>query len=189
MKELEIIQQKLNAPKDLLNKYGGYHYRSCESILAALKPLLASTGCTIVLTDDVEMIGDRYYIRATATLKNSAGETETASGYAREGEQRKGMDDAQLTGATSSYARKYALNGLFAIDDVRDIDATAKSEPTQADSDPRATVFRLVLPNIKQATTIEQLTAISDGWLAKYGTYKPLSDALNERYSQINQKK
>lgn len=189
MKELEIIQQKLNAPKDLLNKYGGYHYRSCESILAALKPLLAATGCTIVLTDDVEKIGDRYYIRATATLKNSAGETETASGLAREGEQRKGMDDAQLTGATSSYARKYALNGLFAIDDVRDIDATAKPEPTQADSDPRATVFRLVLPNIKQATTIEQLTSISDGWVAKYGTYKPLSDALNERYSQINQKK
>ena len=128
MKELNTIQTKLNAPKDLRNTFGGYNYRSCESILEALKPLLAETECTLTLVDEIVFIGDRFYVKATATLKNANGETESAVAYAREEESKKGMDASQLTGATSSYARKYALSGLFAIDDNKDADATNKGD-------------------------------------------------------------
>lgn len=124
MKELNIIQSKLNAPKDLKNNFGNYFYRSCESILRALKPLLEETKCTLTITDEVVQVGERFYVKATATLKNEAGEIETTSAFAREPINKKGMDDSQVTGATSSYARKYALNGLFAIDDSRDSDVT-----------------------------------------------------------------
>lgn len=124
MKELNIIQSKLNAPKDLKNKFGNYFYRSCESILRALKPLLEETKCTLTITDDVVQVGERFYVKATASLKNEAGEIEITSAFAREPINKKGMDDSQVTGATSSYARKYALNGLFAIDDSRDSDVT-----------------------------------------------------------------
>lgn len=124
MKELNIIQSKLNAPKDLKNNFGNYFYRSCESILGAVKPFLIETKCTLVLSDNIVQIGERFYVKATATLKNEAGETETATAFAREPISKKGMDDSQVTGATSSYARKYALNGLFAIDDSRDSDVT-----------------------------------------------------------------
>ena len=124
MKEINIIQSKLNAPKDLKNDFGKYFYRSCESILRALKPLLEETKCTLTITDDVVQIGERFYVKATATLKNESGGIETASAFAREPINKKGMDDSQVTGATSSYARKYALNGLFAIDDSRDSDVT-----------------------------------------------------------------
>ena len=122
MKELNQIQTLLNAPKDLFNKFGGYRYRSCESILAALKHLLANEKCTLTISDEIVLIGDRYYVKATATLTNEKGESISASAYARESQDKKGLDHAQLTGATSSYARKYALNGLFAIDDTKDID-------------------------------------------------------------------
>lgn len=124
MKELNIIQTKLNAPKDLKNNFGNYFYRSCESILRALKPLLEETKCTLTITDNIVQVGERFYVMATATLKNESGEIETASAFAREPINKKGMDDSQVTGATSSYARKYALNGLFAIDDSRDSDTT-----------------------------------------------------------------
>ena len=124
MKELNIIQSKLNAPKDLKNNFGNYFYRSCESILRALKPLLEETKCTLTITDNIVQVGERFYVMATATLKNEAGETESTSAFAREPINKKGMDDSQVTGATSSYARKYALNGLFAIDDSRDSDVT-----------------------------------------------------------------
>ena len=124
MKELSIIQSKLNAPKDLKNNFGNYFYRSCESILRALKPLLTETKCTLTLTDEPIQIGERFYIKATATLTNEAGEKVSTDAVAREPINKKGMDDSQVTGATSSYARKYALNGLFAIDDSRDSDVT-----------------------------------------------------------------
>lgn len=125
MKELIEIQNELTAPKSQYNKFGKYSYRSAEDILEALKPLLKKNNCTLKLTDRVEMIGERYYIVATATLKNSAGETEEATAYAREDNSGpNGMQVAQLSGSTSSYARKYALNGLFCIDDNKDPDAT-----------------------------------------------------------------
>lgn len=123
MKELNTIQSLLKAPKDQYNKFGNYKYRNCEDILEAVKPLLFSQSCTLTISDEIVMIGTRYYVRATATIKNANGETETTTAYAREDESKKGMDASQITGSTSSYARKYALNGLFCIDDTKDSDS------------------------------------------------------------------
>jgi hypothetical protein len=124
MKELIAIQSELKAPKSQFNKFGGYKYRKAEDILEAVKPLLAKQKCTLIITDDVVLVGNRIYVKATATIKNEKGECETTTGWAREEESKKGMDGSQITGASSSYARKYALNGLFAIDDNADSDAT-----------------------------------------------------------------
>lgn len=123
MKELNTIQSLLKAPKEQYNKFGNYKYRNCEDILEAVKPLLFSQSCTLTISDEIVMIGTRYYVRATATIKNANGETETTTAYAREDESKKGMDASQITGSTSSYARKYALNGLFCIDDTKDSDS------------------------------------------------------------------
>lgn len=122
MKELNSIQCELNAPKGQYNSFGKYKYRSCEDILAAVKPLLCKYGCTLTLSDDVVPVGNRIYIKATAVLTNEKGEQATTTAFAREEEMKKGMDGSQVTGASSSYARKYALNGLFAIDDTADAD-------------------------------------------------------------------
>lgn len=126
-KKLWTIQQTLNAPKNQRNNFGGYNYRSAEDILEAVKPLLQNI--TLTVSDEIVLIGNRYYVKATATL--SDGEDEIAvTAYAREEESKKGMDASQLTGATSSYARKYALNGLFCIDDARDPDTDAYAKQT-----------------------------------------------------------
>jgi len=120
-KKLATVQSELKAPKGQLNKFGGYHYRSCEDILVAVKPLLSQHGLYLTLDDEVVQVGQRYYVRATATVTDGAAAV-TVRAYAREDDARKGMDVAQVTGSSSSYARKYALNGLFAIDDTRDAD-------------------------------------------------------------------
>ncbi|ELX1673284.1 ERF family protein [Escherichia coli] len=126
-KKLWTIQQTLNAPKNQRNNFGGYSYRSAEDILEAVKPLLQNI--TLTLNDEIVLIGDRYYVKATATL--SDGEDVIAvTAYAREEENKRGMDASQLTGATSSYARKYALNGLFCIDDAKDPDTDAYAKQT-----------------------------------------------------------
>lgn len=122
MKELIMIQQELKAPKGQYNNFGKYKYRSCEDILEAVKPLLADQACTLVISDEIMLIGDRFYVKATATLTNSEGVSVVSTAYAREQDSKSGMDASQLTGATSSYARKYALNGLFCIDDTKDAD-------------------------------------------------------------------
>lgn len=124
MKELITIQSELKAPKSQFNKFGGYKYRKAEDILEAVKPLLNKQKCTLTITDDIVMVGNRIYVKATATIKNEKGECETTTGWAREEVTKKGMDGSQITGASSSYARKYALNGLFAIDDNADSDTT-----------------------------------------------------------------
>lgn len=124
--QLMLIQTALKCPKNQLNKFGWYNYRSCEDILEAVKPLLYETKTTLTICDNVVSVGDRIYVEATATLRDA--ETweiiEQNTAYARESESKKGMDDSQLTWATSSYARKYALNWLFLLDDVKDADAT-----------------------------------------------------------------
>lgn len=123
--KLFAVQQALKAPKDQFNSFGKYSYRSCEGVLEALKPLLMETKMTVVLCDTIKEIGGRVYVEASATaydIENGQSITVTAS--AREEESKKGMDASQVTGAASSYARKYALNGLFAIDDNKDSDAT-----------------------------------------------------------------
>ena len=128
MKELVSIQSELKAPKGQFNNFGKYKYRSCEDVLEALKPLLKENECFLSMSDEIVLIGNRYYIKATATITNNSGTSLSVSAFAREEESKKGMDASQLTGATSSYARKYALNGLFAIDDNKDADATNKGD-------------------------------------------------------------
>jgi hypothetical protein len=123
MKELIAIQQELKAPKDLNNDFGGYKYRSCESILEAVKPLLKEHNCSLLLFDDIVECGGRVFVKATAQFSNGK-DTINVTAFAREAESKKGMDVSQITGAASSYARKYALNGLFLIDDTKDADAT-----------------------------------------------------------------
>ena len=123
--KLMEVQSKLKAPKGQYNSFGKYSYRSCEDILEALKPLLNEVGAIVNISDQVKLIGDRYYVEATAMfLDVNTGDTIISRAMAREDESKKGQDLAQLCGATSSYARKYALNGLFAIDDNKDSDAT-----------------------------------------------------------------
>ena len=125
LQKLINIQRDLNAPKSQYNKFGKFYYRSCEDILGAVKPLCAKEGAAVNIQDAIEVIGTRIYVKATAKLLD--GETGNviaeATAYAREAEQKAGMDDSQITGTASSYARKYALNGLFAIDDAKDADS------------------------------------------------------------------
>lgn len=118
---LQSIQQSLVAPKGQYNSFGKYSYRSAEDILEALKPILQKHDAVLILQDGIVQIGDRYYVEATATLY-AVGETIGTTAYAREDDSKKGMDGSQVTGAASSYARKYALNGLFMIDDNKDPD-------------------------------------------------------------------
>lgn len=123
MEILNKIQKTLKAPKSQRNTFGNYNYRSCKDILLAVKPLLGEA--TLVITDEMVLIGDRYYVKATALLHKADGTVvASAIAYAREALNKKGMDEAQITGAASSYARKFALNGLFAIDDTKDADTT-----------------------------------------------------------------
>ena len=132
--KLAAIQAALKAPKSQFNKFGGYKYRKAEDILEAVKPLLKEHGCTLTCTDELQLVGDRYYIKATATITNSEdGVSVSTTAYAREEEEKKGMDGSQVTGASSSYARKYALNGLLCIDDTADSDTTNQGGATPAE--------------------------------------------------------
>lgn len=167
---LAEIQAKLKAPKGQYNSFGKYHYRSAEDILEAVKKVVNPMGFSVTLTDQVKEIGGRIYVEALASLFN--GELEyTATGIAREEETKKGMDGAQVTGAASSYARKYALNGLFAIDDTKDSDATnetpkdkqpaakqpAPVDPAQISFDDQ---FKLLIQQTNGANTIDKLNSV-----------------------------
>ena len=131
--KISDIQMRLKAPKSQYNSFGKYNYRNCEDILEAVKPLLNEHKLYINISDTVEHVGDRYYIKATVTVSDGES-TITSQAYAREEESKKGMDGSQVTGASSSYARKYALNGMFAIDDTKDSDTTntgGKEQPKE----------------------------------------------------------
>lgn len=193
MKELIVIQDKLNAPKSQYNAFGKYSYRSCEDILAAVKPHLTENKCVLLLKDEIEQIGDRYYVKATAKLVNSEGVSEEVSAYAREDESKKGMDGAQITGAASSYARKYALNGLFCIDDTKDPDATNKSEkqaaaqtsapmPTSAPARPED--LDEAIDKALQAATIADLQATWKQYAHLQG-YPDFNNAKNRRKAEL----
>jgi hypothetical protein len=125
-KLLSQIQAELKAPKGQFNSFGKYKYRSCEDIVEAVKPILAKLDCSLIISDEIVMIGDRFYIKATATIHYET-DAVSASAYAREPLVKKGMDESQITGTASSYARKYALNGLLAIDDTKDADTMDNS--------------------------------------------------------------
>ena len=140
MNELLDIQQELKAPKNKVNSFANYKYRSLEDIMEAVKPLLKEKGCTLTLNDEPINVGDRYYIKATAILRNREGNEVRVSAVAREDDAKRGLDLAQLSGCCSSYARKYALNGLFAIDDTKDPDTDEFHKKTheQPQQKPRA---------------------------------------------------
>ena len=136
MIELQKIQRKLNVPKSLFNNFGNFKYRSAEQIFEAVKPLLEEQKCLLTLSDEIIFVGDRFYVKATATITNSQGQSVSTSALAREALSKKGSDDAQITGAASSYARKYALGGLFLIDDGQDPDSQDNSGKTTVSAAP-----------------------------------------------------
>jgi hypothetical protein len=149
--KLRKVQTELKAPKGQYNSFGKYAYRSCEDILEALKPILDKEQLVLVIEDDIEEKANRVYVKATATLTNAENPEEkiTTKAYAREEESKKGMDGSQVTGASSSYARKYCLNGLFNIDDNKDSDAT-----NTGDSNTSATVE---MATSEQVAKLEEL--------------------------------
>jgi len=147
------VQSQLKAPKNQYNSFGKYAYRSCEDIVEALKPLLAENHLFLTIQDSIELVGERYYVKATATITDGL-ESVSSSAYAREEQDKKGMDSAQLTGATSSYARKYALNGLLAIDDTKDSDSTNTHDkaPAKPVSKPAPTLSNPPSQMVKEAS-------------------------------------
>jgi hypothetical protein len=167
--KLRKVQTELKAPKGQYNSFGKYAYRSCEDILEALKPILDKEQLVLVIEDDIEEKANRVYVKATATLTNAENPEEkiTTKAYAREEENKKGMDGSQVTGASSSYARKYCLNGLFNIDDNKDSDATntgdsnASATVEMATSEQVAKLEELQLRNwckTKKGKELEELT-------------------------------
>ena len=150
MKELIAIQSELKAPKSQFNKFGNYNYRSCEDILEGVKPLLSKHNAVLTINDDVRLIGERVYVVSTATLTVKDNSV-SATGWAREPEQQKGMSDPQVTGSASSYARKYALGGLFCIDDTKDADATNKHEVKETKPKPNTITKAQVIMALKAA--------------------------------------
>ena len=158
MEALKKIQQELKAPKSQRNNFGNYNYRSCEDILEAVKPLLAKHNAMLTLEDELVQVGERYYIKATATFTDGK-EPITATAFAREAETKKGMDDSQITGTASSYARKYALNGLFLIDDTKDADTDeyAKSTKKQPAASSNKVDFIQIREKLQTIDTVEEL--------------------------------
>lgn len=200
MRRLIDIQNELKAPKNQRNNFGGYNYRSCEDILEAVKPLLKKHGLALIISDEVCNIGERYYVRAVAQLldgeKNHDNLIAETVAYAREEETQKGMSASQLTGSTSSYARKYALNGLFAIDDNKDADATnthgkaqkdtekPKAEPKTSDTD--------ILAGIAECKTEEECTDYWNknvGKLSGAAARKQLAERKRQRIEAIKEGK
>ena len=157
MKHLIAIQSKLKATKGRWNSFGKYHYRSCEDILEAVKPLCAEEGCILLIADEMVLVGERYYIKATATLKTPDGEF-TTTGYARESDDKKGMDASQITGTASSYARKYALNGLFCIDDNKDADTDEYQHENKSRESKAKPAVKPVKSRAELEKEIEQLS-------------------------------
>ena len=169
MSALTEIQKRLKAPKSNYNSFGKYNYRSCEDILEAVKPLLGDN--TLTLSDEVVQIGDRIYVKATAVFRDGATETRV-SAFAREAESKKGMDESQVTGTASSYARKYALNGLFLIDDTKDADTdefVKATERTKAKTPKRTEPEEPMMTPLQKAK-IQRLTD-ENQWAIMVGTY------------------
>lgn len=177
MKELQIIQTKLKAPKSQYNSFGKYNYRSCEDIVEAVKPILSENECTLTISDDIVMVGNRIYVKSVATITNKQGEKEQCSAFAREEETLKGMTAPQITGSTSSYARKYALNGLFCIDDTQDPDS---DKIPQQDKIPD----KKQSPNTKQEKKITfTRNKITDKLLQRIHDIEAEAKAKGERFS------
>ena len=189
MEKLAKIQKELKAPKGQLNKFGGYNYRSCEDILEAVKPLL--DGAILTLQDEIINIGNRFYVKATATFTDGT-YTHSVTAMAREPETKKGMDESQITGMASSYARKYALNGLFCIDDTKDAD-TMDHPPAPHRKQTNEEVLNNQLKPLSEqakrdiagATTLTDLTSVYNA----YATTEPiieLKEACGKRKAELS---
>ena len=194
--QLANVQHELKCNKSLYNSFGKYSYRSTELIMEAVKPLLFENDLCLIITDIVELIGDRFYIKATATIYNKEGEQISTTAYAREEEGKKGMDASQVTGSTSSYARKYALNGLLAIDDTKDADATnthgvtsdSKATPANNKTNNTTSNYKLTEGQIKRLYAIGYKKGYSRDYMAKLvnAKYKKsIEDLSKEEYDYI----
>lgn len=183
MKNLLQIQSELKAPKGQYNSFGKYKYRSCEDILEAAKPICAKHGVILTLSDELVNIGERYYIKATARLVDDEGGSAEVTAYAREEETKKGMDGSQITGTASSYARKYALNGLFLIDDTKDADTdeykkqSDKKQTSKPQEEPKE------LTNREKVIIIAKERGISLNELAK--DYELSGSTTEEEYAKV----
>lgn len=173
---LLAVQSELKVGKERHNNFGGFSYRSCSDILEAVKPLLKKQGLVLTLTDSILQLGERFYVEASASIRSCGTDTdcETSTGYAREELTKKGMDSAQVTGSASSYARKYALNGLFLIDDSRDAD----------DPGMMAKEWNKALREIDAATTREQLDNIYNSYI-QFRQNQIFLDKLNEKSKTV----
>lgn len=180
------IQIELKAPKGQYNSFGKYKYRSCEDILEAVKPLLQENKCTLTIKDDMEQIGERYYIKATATLADTESDNTiiTNTAYAREEENKKGMDGSQITGTASSYARKYALNGLFLIDDTKDADTDEYKEQQNKEDDNKV-IDKKMVESLNLAIKNKNITEnVVELILSQYG-YKKTNEIKIKDYMNI----
>ncbi len=194
---LAEIQAKLKAPKGQFNSFGKYHYRSAEDILEAVKKVMNPMGFAITLTDDLIFAEGRWYIKSVAELTNGK-QTFSSIGLAREEETKKGMDGSQITGAASSYARKYALNGLFAIDDTKDSDATNDHGKSQ-ESKPQAKTgmpapskfdieFKELISDVKSVIAIGELKGIWEKLTDEAKANKEIQQLFNHRKSELSTK-
>lgn len=175
-KKLLSIQKELKAPKSQYNQGLKFRYRSCEDILEAVKPLLAREGVTLTISDDIVEIGGRIYVKATASVVHE-GKTVSVTAFAREEETKGKMDSSQVTGASSSYARKYALNGLFCIDDTKDSDATNIGDDSNG--------FGELLSAIKNSKNVSDLKAIWERNPSLQANFE-FKDAVNKRKEELN---
>jgi hypothetical protein len=184
--KLQQIQSELIAPKNLENKFGNYRYRSAESILEALKPHLEKHKAILVLSDEMVDIGGRIYVKSTASF-TADGETISTTAFAREAESKKGMDEAQVTGACSSYSRKYALNGLFCIDDTKDADAT--NDHGKGDSltglNPEM-VDKIIASFNTQATLAELEAKYAKAKTTPYGDYPTIQASYQNNKTRLS---
>lgn len=196
---LIAVQSQLKVPKNQYNDYGGFKYRSCEDILEAVKPLLQKEGLYVTIADDIVVIGERFYVKATATL--SDGENSISNqAFAREDAAKKGMDGSQVTGTASSYARKYALNGLLAIDDTKDADAlnhgkeytatskaSGKAKATAPAPKIPAPDKAAVIAAVYAAQTEEEVVAIYKKNSYYFGKDEAVITACSQRKQQLKQ--
>lgn len=160
--QLRKVQEELKAPKGQYNDFGRYNYRSAEDILEAVKPILIKHGLTQVISDEIVSVNERYYISATVTIYNSDGESLSTTAYAREAENKKGMDESQITGSASSYARKYALNGMYAIDDTKDADHDSYPRYEEKKETKQPTRPKKAPPVENKANLFEELEALGN---------------------------
>lgn len=193
IEKLAIIQQELIAPKNQFNSFGKYNYRSCEDILEGLKPCLKKVNAAVTVTDEIVLVGERYYVKATAILHDAEGAGKIVNtAYAREEDSKKGMDASQVTGATSSYARKYALNGLFCIDDVKDADTRDNrqkeaAEQKKADAEQKK-IENSVISEVKLKALLARCEkeGVDQAKIQKLYKVNSLADLTELKYANIN---